>query len=82
MSFLHKVHTSLGVSCKEQKRREVLSFDLQGGGGERGAVRGHENVTPLCVSVEAQFVSHHKSVFLIENIIELYVKWSSGTMSR
>ncbi len=57
-----------------ERRREVLSFDLQGG-GKRGAVWGHENVTLLCVSVEAQFESlHHKSVFLIDRIIELYVK--------
>ncbi len=44
--FLHKVHTSLGVSCTEQRWREALSFDLRG---------GYENV--LCVSVEAQFES-------------------------
>ncbi len=32
----------------------------------------HENVTLLCVSVEAQFESlHHKSIFLIDGIIEL-----------
>ncbi len=32
-------------------------FPLTCRGGERGAVRGHENVTLLCVSVEAQFAS-------------------------
>ncbi len=63
-----------------ERRSEVLSFDLQG--GQKGAVQGHENVTLLCVSVEAHFESHHKSVFLIDSIIELYVKWSSRTTSR
>ncbi len=72
--FLYKVHTSLGVSCKEQKWRKVISFDLQGGAKEE--LSCHENVMRmlLCVSIEAQFGSHHKSIFLIDSIIELYVK--------
>ncbi len=40
------------------------------GGGGRGAVRGHENVTLLCVSVEAQFESLiiHQSSLLIASL--------------
>ncbi len=53
MSFCMK---STQVWVFPERRREVLSFDLQGG-GERGPVRGHEIVTLLCVSVEAQFES-------------------------
>ncbi len=67
------------------KSTQVWVFPARSRNGEKFfplTCGGGGNVTPLCVSVEAQFVSHHKSVFLIENIIELYVKLSSGTMSR
>ncbi len=84
MSFCIK-STQVWVFFVYSGHRKVISFDLQGRRkrSERGAVRGNENSTLLCVSVEAQFESlHHKSVFLIDSIIELYVKWSSRAMSR
>ncbi len=43
MSFWEKVNRSLGVPCTEQRHREVPPLTFRE--DERGAVRGHENVT-------------------------------------
>ncbi len=85
MSFCIK-STQVWVFPERRDTEKLFPLTCGGGGrkrSERGAVRGHENVMLLCVSFEAQFKNlHHKSIFLIDSIIELYVKWSSGAMSR
>ncbi len=82
MSFCIK-STQVWVFPARSRNGEKL-FPLTCRGGAKEELSCHENVMRmlLCVSLKAQFGSHHKSIFLIDSSIELYVKWSPGTMSR